>query len=332
MPRPEPLLVTSMKPRDLWRVSVTTSPQAEDAVTELLASTFDLQPVSYTDLARGTTTVTVFSPHKPAWSRARQLWFKDTLRQLELCGLDIGPARVRLARLSRENWAESWRRHFRPMVIRSRLLIKPNWSRRRATKKQFTVVLNPGLSFGTGQHPTTRFCLEQIVTWRQPRTVQSFLDLGTGSGILAIAAAKLGYSPVHALDCDPDAIRSARANIQLNHISRQVRLLETDLSRLPRRFRQRYSLICANLISDLLFTCRDRIIARLEPNGLLVLAGILDNEFEEVLQKYTKRGMRLISSRSEAEWRSGIFCRNGKTARTSNGREDFKHKPLLFNG
>src|SRR5439155_23112501 len=113
------------------------------------------------------------------------------------------------------------------------LLLKPSWSRCRARRGQAVVVLDPGLSFGTGQHPTTRFCLEQIVARRTQDRGQSFLDMGTGSGILAIAAAKLGYHPVAAFDVDAHAVRIARANARKNGVADTLHPRRQDLRQLP---------------------------------------------------------------------------------------------------
>ena len=189
------------------------------------------------------------------------------------------------------------------------MLIKPSWSRRRARSGQAAVVLDPGLSFGTGQHPTTAFCLRQLVARRTPGRQQSFLDIGTGSGILAIAAAKLGYAPVHAIDFDSEALRTAQANARRNRVSEQIVLRHQDVTVLRRQSAQRYSLICANLISNLLLTERNRILARLAADGLLVLAGILRNEFVQVQKAYQSAGLKLIGSRADGEWRSGCFGR-----------------------
>ena len=144
------------------------------------------------------------------------------------------------------------------------------------------VVLDPGLSFGTGQHPTTAFCLRQLVARRRPGEAQSCLDIGTGSGILAIAAAKLGYAPVDAFDFDPEAVRIARANARRNGVAARIRFSRQDLTKLPRRSARKYSLVCANLISSLLLAERERILARLQPDGVLVVAGILKEEFAQV--------------------------------------------------
>ena len=137
---------------------------------------------------------------------------------------------------------------------------------------------------------------------------QSFLDLGAGSGILAIAAAKLGYKPVRAIDFDPDAVRIARANARVNRVHKKLRIARGDVAKLPIRPARRYDLICANLISNLLVLKRRRIAAQLARRGTLVLAGILKSEFGRVQTAFEELGLKLVSGKSQREWRSGSFC------------------------
>jgi ribosomal protein L11 methyltransferase len=167
-------------------------------------------------------------------------------------------------------------------------------------------VLDPGLSFGTGQHPTTRFCLSQLVACRNEGVAQSFLDVGTGSGILAITAAKVGYKPVVAFDCDPQAVKIARANARANGVAKNVLFSRRDLSELQPSMR-RFDVICANLISSLLIAEQRRICRWLAPKGTLVLSGILRSEFAQVRRAYRQSGFRLSRRQSEAEWESGSF-------------------------
>jgi ribosomal protein L11 methyltransferase len=231
--------------------------------------------------------------------------------------LSRGSGKVRLRRMPAEEWANSWKRHFKPIEIGSSLLIRPSWSRRAPRKGAVTVQIDPGLSFGTGQHPTTAFCLRQLVVRRRRESEQSVLDAGTGSGILAIAAAKLGYSPIDALDSDPNAIQIARANARQNGVSRRIRFLQQEINGLPRRGARRYALVCANLVADLLINERDRLLLRLEPDGVLVIAGVLDREFSLVQSAYERAGLKLIASRKEREWRSGAFERAAETDMTA---------------
>jgi ribosomal protein L11 methyltransferase len=136
---------------------------------------------------------------------------------------------------------------------------------------------------------------------------RSFLDIGTGSGILAIAAAKLGYAPVRAFDFDPEAVRVARGNALANRVSSRIRITRADVTKLPDQLRRRYDVVCANLISTLLITERRTITALVKPVGLLVLAGILKKEFRVVQAAYESLGYRLVASKPEKEWRSGAF-------------------------
>ena len=232
------------------------------------------------------------------------------LKQIQGFGLSIGSGKVSFQKVKREDWAESWKRHFKAIEIGSALLIKPSWVKRRPKKAQAVIVLDPGLSFGTGQHATTSFCLHQLAS-RRPRSMQpatrSFLDVGCGSGILAIAAAKLGYAPVDAFDFDPEAVRIARENARKNRVLRKIHITRGDVTRLPLRSQKKYDLICANLISTLLIGERARILARLKPKGVLVVAGILNNEFHLVQTAYESADLQLIASRVEKEWRSGTF-------------------------
>jgi ribosomal protein L11 methyltransferase len=137
---------------------------------------------------------------------------------------------------------------------------------------------------------------------------QRFLDIGTGSGILAIGAARVGYRIVHAFDFDPEALRVARANARENGVLRRIRFWQEDITRAPRRSAAGYDVVCANLISNLLLSEADRIIAQMKPGGVLVLAGILRSEFGEIVRAYREAGLRLVASRSEKEWRSGTFA------------------------
>jgi ribosomal protein L11 methyltransferase len=303
----------STKP--LWRVSVATSLEAEDAVAEMLGELFGTAAAAYFNLETGVSTVSVFRDQKLNSPTARKE-IAAGLRRIADCGLKIGAGQIEIAKVKREDWAESWKRHFHPMEIGKTLLVKPSWSKKRPRKNQAVVILDPGLSFGTGQHPTTSFCLNQIVAAvcdRRNRHSQSvatlsFLDIGTGSGILAIAAAKLGYQPVHAFDFDPESVRVANENARKNRVDAKCKITRADITKLPLKPARQYDLVCANLISNLLIAERRRIVNRLKPDGILVLAGILATEFAEVERAFADMKLSLASRRVENEWCSGAFC------------------------
>jgi ribosomal protein L11 methyltransferase len=324
-----------MRRQTIWKTSVSATTESEDAVTELLAALVAPGPSTYTDADTGVITVSAYSTKPPKSITATKVALRRALGELKSSDIDTGPARISIIKLPAENWADSWKRHFPPLEIGNALLVKPSWSKRKPRKGQAVVVLDPGLSFGTGQHPTTGFCLRELVRAARGRSPsaaceskrhlqafqpaapsgraatgdrsRSFLDMGTGSGILAIAAAKLGYAPVHAFDFDPQCVRVANANARANRIQDKIGITRADFTKLPRRSAKRYDVVCANLLANLLITERDKILARVKPAGILVVAGILNREFKEVQHAYESAGTRMVASRIENEWRSGVF-------------------------
>ena len=277
----------------------------------MLGELFGAAAASYFNLETGVSTISIFRDEKPD---AKKLGTEISagLKRIESCGLKIGAGKIEIAKVKREDWKESWKRHFHPMEIGDSLLVKPSWSKQKPRNNQSVVILDPGLSFGTGQHPTTSFCLNEIVRTAppsaRPTKAKSFLDIGTGSGILAIAAAKLGYQPVHAFDFDPESVRVAKENARKNRVDAKLKPTRGDVTKLPLKPTRQYDLVCANLISNLLITEKRRIVSRLKPSGTLVLAGILAVEFGEVERAFAELKLKLVAKRLENEWCSGSFC------------------------
>ncbi len=312
-----------MKSKPLWRLSVASTLEAEDAVADVLGDVSGQPTSSHFDVETQVSVVSVFGPKKTILARGVRESISAGLKRIKGCGLNLGSGKIKIAKVRREDWAESWKRHFKAIEIGKALLITPSWIKRKPRNNQAVVILDPGLSFGTGQHATTSFCLHQIMAavGRPPQTprksedaahsrataTKSFLDIGTGSGILAIAATKLGCTPVHAFDFDPEAVRVARANARVNQVVGKLKIGPGDVIKLSLRPNQKYDLICANLISNLLIAERQRIVAQLNSGGTLVLAGILKTEFGQVQKSFTDLGLKLTAARSEKEWRSGAF-------------------------
>jgi ribosomal protein L11 methyltransferase len=294
--------------KPLWRVSVVTTLEAEDAVGELLACVFSQASVTYHDLEKQTSLVSIFIEQGKFSPIGVRREIAAGLKRIAGFGLKVGAGKIEIARVKREDWAESWKRHFHPIEIGKTLLVKPSWSKKCPAKNQAVVILDPGLSFGTGQHPTTSFCLNEIARCQKPGTAQSFLDIGTGSGILAIAAAKLGYQPIHAFDFDPESVRVAKENLRKNRVADRVKLSRGDVTKLPLKPGRQFDLVCANLISNLLIAERRRIVNRVKRGGTLVSAGILAAEFAEVERAFADLGLKRTASRVENEWCSGSFC------------------------
>jgi len=299
-----------MKSKHLLHVSVAVPEDLEESVGAILESIFDTSAVFYHDLETSRNLVSVYVPAARMDRTAKRAELARQLTRLDEVKAKAARPKIAFRQLKPTDWAESWKRHFKPIEIPGKLLIKPSWSRRKPKGAEQLVVLDPGLSFGTGQHPTTRFCLEQLAAARLDQVPQAFLDIGTGTGILAIAAAKLGYEPVQAFDYDPESVRIADENARLNQV-RNIQLSRQDLTQLPLRGAAKSDAICANLTHDLLIHERKRIISRLKRGGFLILAGILNSQFNDVEAAYLKAGMVRSATRTENEWTSGVFRFDG---------------------
>ena len=291
----------------LRHVGVETNSLAEDAVSAVIEHLTGVTPGIHTDVQSGRVTVSAYLPLPDARTAPLRAELREALAALAGHDIDPAPALVRIRKVPARDWAESWKRHFKPIEIGSRLLVKPTWNRRRARSGQAVLTLDPGLSFGTGQHATTRFCLAEIVRFRSNAPNQSLLDAGCGSDILALAAAALGYSPVEAFDFDPDCVRISIENAALNHLDGRVQFEQADVTRLPKRPARRFDVVCANLMHDLLIAEAPRLVARIAPGGRLVLAGILATQFPAVEAAYLQLGWKLENAVTEGEWRSGSF-------------------------
>lgn len=298
--------MSAARKKRLWQVYILTTAEAEEAGLEALSAEFGVPASCYTDFETHVAQVSAYLEKRPDRLAQRLKVVRARLIAARAGGVDVGPATVRCTTIKRENWAESWKRHFKPLAIGNSLLLKPSWSRRKAGAGQKVVVLDPGLSFGTGHHATTSFCLREVVRFAS-RGGGSFLDMGTGSGILAIAAAILGCNPIEAFDFDPEAVRVARKNARQNRVRAGVKLFEADVTKLPARPKHAFDLVCANLISNLLVAEGKRIAARVAPGGTLVLAGILKIEFAKVRDAFDALGFQLVRHKDEKEWTSGAF-------------------------
>jgi ribosomal protein L11 methyltransferase len=287
----------------LLEISVAVPAEFEDAVGKLLETFFSLPATIYFDARTQKTFARIYLARKSDWTPPTRSRLRQALQSI------FQPVKISARKIRRENWAESWKRHFQPLEFGDVLLVRPGWSRRRPRRGQAVVVLDPGLSFGTGQHPTTSFCLEEIVAGAKKIAPGTFLDVGTGSGILAIAAARLDYSPVEAIDFDPVAVRISRENMRRNRVNRRIQVRRGDILRLSPRPRRRFDLVCANLIADVLLQAAETLAVRVKPRGALVLAGILKTQFAEVRERYESLGWRMKRSQTEAEWCSARFER-----------------------
>ncbi len=199
------------------------------------------------------------------------------------------------------DWQALWRQHHRPVAVGRRLLVAPPWDVPRPAGRE-VLVIEPGMAFGTGQHATTRACLEAIEAAVGTGQVRSALDVGTGSGVLALALARLGVERVVALDTDPAVVPLARANLARNGAAR-VALLAGPLAAV----RGRFDLVVANLLADAIVAEAGALARAVGPGGRLVVSGLVAEQLLAVRAAYP--GWRVTETRAEGAWRTLTLVR-----------------------
>ena len=206
--------------------------------------------------------------------------------------------------LDEKEWHESWKKHFSILEIGKTLAIVPSWLDSKDVDQAIIIELDPGMAFGTGHHPTTRMCLEMLEILVRPG--DTVLDLGCGSGILSIASAKMGSERVIGIDNDKTAVKVAMENIEINGISKSVSILSGSI---PDKNIGKYSndIIVANISSKVILDLSKEITEYLKPRGNLIVSGFLDINETEVINKFNKLHLNVVSKLATADWMALCF-------------------------
>lgn len=212
-----------------------------------------------------------------------------------------------------EDWAHAWKRFYKPMRIGRRVILAPAWEEVESQPDDVVVALEPGMAFGTGMHPTTRLCvaaLEELVT-----PGMAVLDVGAGSGVLSIVAARLGAAPVHATDIDPLAVDSTRENARRNGLAEGPDSLVVEQGSVPAGMAGRFPLIVANILAEILAGLFDSIYGNpplaepLAPGGRMILSGIIEEKAQIVLDAAARHGFVEESRKQESDWLALVLKR-----------------------
>ena len=200
-----------------------------------------------------------------------------------------------------EDWANAWKDYYHVTHIGQRLVIRPSWREYVPRNDEVVLELDPGMAFGTGLHPTTRMCLEQVE--RRVHSGMQVLDVGTGSGILALAAAKLGAASVHCIDNSSVAVESAVANAGMNQLSDRVQVVlgvldESEAERLAGQ----YDLVLANIIARVIGSIANHLARVLAPGGILITSGIIEDRRHEAEEPLLAAGLKLIEQVMIDDW------------------------------
>ena len=211
---------------------------------------------------------------------------------------NLADAKLETVGVNEEDWANSWKAYYKPIKIGERLVIVPAWEKYTPAEGELVVRMDPGMAFGTGTHETTRLVIKLLESYTKPGC--RMLDVGTGSGILAICASKLGAGECRAYDIDPMAVRVANENIKdsgLQNITCEV----SDLLRQVDRS-AKYDLICANIVADIIIRMTPDVGALMHENTVLLASGILLERSEDVIECFERNGFRIVEKLVDNGW------------------------------
>ncbi len=205
--------------------------------------------------------------------------------------------------LKEDDWAECWKKYYKPLHIGRNIVIVPMWENYEAKETDVIVKIDPGMAFGTGTHETTALCAELIEKY-MPKNSR-VLDVGTGSGILAVLASKLGAKEVEALDIDPNAVKAAKenciANDAMNVVCRQSDLIRAASGK--------YDFISANIVADIIIRMAENVGDYVKKDGILIVSGIIEAQATQVYEALTNKGFRLISKLDKNDWNAFAFVK-----------------------
>ena len=225
---------------------------------------------------------------------------QDICARLPECGLPA-VVDVSLDYVDERDWANEWKKHFKPTQFGRRIIVKPTWEPYDGAPGQIVLELDPGMAFGTGGHPTTRLCLEALEQLVQPG--MRVADVGTGSGILAMAAAALGASQVDASEIDALPRRIASENINRSAMGSVVRVLsDVDFAALAGR----YDLMVVNIVPDVIMALLPDLVTKLEPGAVFLTSGIVDERAQDVADALLSAGLHVREIRELEVWRALI--------------------------
>jgi len=216
--------------------------------------------------------------------------------------LDVGKGYEGYTEINEEDWSTAWRKYYKPVHLSDKIVIKPSWEVYEANKGEMVIEMDPGMAFGTGTHETTKMCGQLIEKY--VKSGDQVIDVGCGSGILSIIAAKLGASKVEAVDVDEVAVKVTRENIQKNNVSDKVNVQKGELGSMA-KFEA--DIVVANIIASIIIDITKIVQNYLKKDGYFITSGIIRERKQEVIDNCAKYGFKLEEALEQGEWVAMVF-------------------------
>lgn len=223
-------------------------------------------------------------------------YIKESIDNLHTYGIDKGQGIVTITKVNEADWENNWKKYYKPTKIGQKIVVRPIWEEYKSSLEELVIDLDPGMAFGTGTHETTRMCVKALEKYvKEDSTV---FDIGTGSGILAIAAAKLKANKVIGVDLDPVAVKSAKENISFNEVD-NIEILHGNLMDVVNG---KANIVVANIIADIIIFLTDEVKSFIEKDGYFISSGIIKDRKQDVINKLKSSGFEIIEENTEGEW------------------------------
>ena len=223
-------------------------------------------------------------------------YINEKMEELKDLGIDTGIAKVESEKMYEEDWANNWKKYYKPTKVGERIVVKPIWEEYEAKENELVLELDPGLAFGTGTHETTRMCIQSLDKYvKKDSTV---FDVGCGSGILAIAAAKLGAKMAVGVDLDPVAVESAKENVGFNNLD-NIQILYGNLVEV---IDGKADIVVANIIAEVICILTEDVKRVLKEDGYFITSGIIHDRVDMVTKKLEETGFEVVEINKDGEW------------------------------
>ena len=223
-------------------------------------------------------------------------YIEQKVNEIKELGINVGEGKIESEVKHEKDWADTWKQYYKPVLVGERIVVKPIWEEYEPKNDELVVELDPGMAFGTGTHETTRMCIQALERYvSEDATV---FDVGCGSGILAIAAAKLGAKLSVGVDLDPVAVESSKENVKYNNLN-NIEILEGNLVEV---IDGKADVVVANILAEIICILTDDVKRVLKDNGIFITSGIIHDRVDMVCEKLEATGFEVIEKNRDGEW------------------------------